>query len=397
MTKEINEYCGNVDEEDTEQDDNLEEQIEEKIAEASIETARKLDYTLESPEERKQLVELIINETPPEQLTNRYLEILADYMIFAMTKEEKKKKYIITDNRSVTINKRETSFEGLISKFENGEDGIYNMIANDKNIIFTPKISITQQDIDEIPPLRDLRKAIEEVEKAEKVARGKKKFLLKKQLIEMRQDQYVIKNAYRKPIYCVNALKSFGKLDLSEEIKFDENNEAYSTGMISLFNPKHISALLCHYVKLKEQVWGNFTSDAYYLMEDLDVLIEKTLKDKHPLYFDLVVGKIDGKSNLEIQTDLQIKHGIKHSVEYISSLWRNKIPKLLAEQEQEDYLIWHYTMVERGKWKKCSRCGEVKLAHNKFFSKNKTSKDGYYSICKACRNKKTAENKKASK
>lgn len=394
MTKELNEYCGNVDEDDTEQEDNLEEQIEEKIAEASIQTARKLDYTLESPEERKQLVELIINETPPEQLTNRYLEILADYMIFAMTKEEKKKKYIITDNRSVTINKRETSFEGLISKFENGEDGIYNMIANDKNIIFTPKISITQQDIDEIPPLRDLRKAIEEVEKAEKIARGKKKFLLKKQLIEMRQDQYVIKNAYRKPIYCVNALKSFGKLDLSEEIKFNENNEAYSTGMISLFNPKHISALLCHYVKLKEQVWGNFTSDAYYLMEDLDNLIEKTLKDKHPLYYDLVIGKIDGKSNLEIQTELQIKHGIKHSVEYISSLWRNKIPKLLAEQEQEDYLIWHYTMVERGKWKKCSRCGEVKLAHNKFFSKNKTSKDGFYSICKACRNKKTAENKK---
>ena len=383
MTKELNEYCGNVDEDDTEQEDNLEEQIEEKIAEASIQTARKLDYTLESPEERKQLVELIINETPPEQLTNRYLEILADYMIFAMTKEEKKKKYIITDNRSVTINKRETSFEGLISKFENGEDGIYNMIANDKNIIFTPKISITQQDIDEIPPLRDLRKAIEEVEKAEKVARGKKKFLLKKQLIEMRQDQYVIKNAYRKPIYCVNALKSFGKLDLSEEIKFNENNEAYSTGMISLFNPKHISALLCHYVKLKEQVWGNFASDAYYLMEDLDNLIEKTLKDKHPLYYDLVIGKIDGKSNLEIQTELQIKHGIKHSVEYISSLWRNKIPKLLAEQEQEDYLIWHYTMVERGKWKKCSRCGEVKLAHNKFFSKNKTSKDGFYSICKA--------------
>ena len=164
MTKKLNEYCGNVDEDDTEQEDNLEEQIEEKIAEASIQTARKLDYTLESPEERKQLVELIINETPPEQLTNRYLEILADYMIFAMTKEEKKKKYIITDNRSVTINKRETSFEGLISKFENGEDGIYNMIANDNNIIFTPKISITQQDIDEIPPLRDLRKAIEEKE-----------------------------------------------------------------------------------------------------------------------------------------------------------------------------------------------------------------------------------------
>lgn len=37
-----------------------------------------------------------------------------------MTKEERKSKNINTDNRMVTINKRETSFEGLVSKFENG-------------------------------------------------------------------------------------------------------------------------------------------------------------------------------------------------------------------------------------------------------------------------------------
>ena len=391
MTLNEDKYCEDLDE--TEQEEDISESIESKIAEEDIKTVHKLDYTLESSEERKKLVKQIVNETPPEQLTNRYLEILADYMIFAMDKEERKKKYIITDNRSITINKRETSFEGLISKFENGEDGIYNMIANDKNIIFTPKISITQKDVEEIPALKELREAIEEVEKAEKQARGKKKYLLKKQLIEMRQDQYIIKNAYRKPMYCINALKTFGKLDLSEEIYFDEKGEAYSTGMISLFNPKHISALLCHYVKLKEQVWGNFSSDAYYLMEDLDVLVDKTLKEKYPLYYDLVIAKIDGKSNLEIQQELEEKHGIKHSVEYISSLWRNKIPKLIAEQEQQDYLNWHYTEVERGKWKRCSRCGEIKLAHNKFFSKNKTAKDGFYSICKTCRNKKTAENK----
>ena len=30
-----------------------------------------------------------------------------------------------------TINKRETSFEGLIGQFENGEDGIYNFVNYD--------------------------------------------------------------------------------------------------------------------------------------------------------------------------------------------------------------------------------------------------------------------------
>ena len=36
-------------------------------------------------------------------------------------------------------------------------------------------------------------------------------------------------------------------------------------------------------------------------MEDLDALIEKTLKNKYPLYFDILVYKIDGKQNAEIQ------------------------------------------------------------------------------------------------
>ncbi len=50
-----------------------------------------------------------------------------------------------------------------MGKFENGEDGIYNLFTEDKNIIFTPKISITEEDLAEIPALRNLRAAIEEV------------------------------------------------------------------------------------------------------------------------------------------------------------------------------------------------------------------------------------------
>lgn len=372
-------------------DDNIlqkeNEKLEEQIIQENIKPSRKLDYTLKTPEERNELVKKIIDETPPEQLTHKYLEILSDYIIFAMNKEERKKKKILTDNRMVTVNKRETSFQGLAGQLENGEDGIYNMIANDKNIIFMPKITITQKDIDEIPNLKELRDAIDVIEKQFKAATGKKKFLLKKQLIEMRQDQYVIKSAYRQPMYVINATKSFSKLILNEKITI-EDGEVRSNSLVSLFDQKHISALLCNYSKLKEDSWGKFQSDSYYLMEDLDNLIEQTLKNEYPLYYDLLIYKIDGKQNIEIQELLNEKYGIKHSVEYISSLWRNKIPKLLAEQSQENYLIWYYTTQEYGKWKRCSRCKTVKLAHNRFFSKNKTSRDGYYSICKVCRNQK---------
>ena len=348
----------------------------------------KLDYTIQSPVERNELVKKIIASLPPQKLTKRYLEVLADYIIFAKTKEERKRQDSVnTDNRLITINKRQTSFQGLVGKFENGEDGVYNLFTEDKNIIFTPKISITEEDLEEIPALRELRNAIEQVEKAAKTARGKRKFLLKKQIIQMRQDQYVIKTSYKQPIFCLNAVKNFSSMSFDDNISISQDGKIKDKSLISFMNPKHVSALLRNYSRLKEDCYGKFYTDGYYMMEVLDELVDKTLKEKYPLYYSLLIYKIDGKSNLEIQKLLEEEHGIRHSVEYISSLWRNKIPKLIAEQAEIDFLHWYYLEKEKGKWKKCSRCGEVKLAHNKFFSKNNSSKDGFYSICKQCRNK----------
>jgi len=81
------------------------------------------------------------------------MEALADYLILCMEKQEKKEKKVLTDNRMATVNKRETSFEGLVCQLENGEDGIYNLINENKNVIFQPKISITKEDLEEIPDL----------------------------------------------------------------------------------------------------------------------------------------------------------------------------------------------------------------------------------------------------
>ena len=124
----------------------------------------KMDYSLETAEERNEKVKEIIANTPPERLTPRYLDKLAEYLTQPITKQERKEKHILTENRLVTINKRETSYEGLVGKLENGEDGLYNMIINDKNVLLSPKVEITQEDLDTIPGLKELRDIIRQVE-----------------------------------------------------------------------------------------------------------------------------------------------------------------------------------------------------------------------------------------
>lgn len=137
----------------------------------------------------------------------------------------------------------------------------------------------------------------------------------------------------------------------------------------------------------KQESWGEFDKDLWYLMQEFDEVADAALKD-YPLYDRICEYKVDGLQNIDIQEKLQLEFGIKHSVEYISSLWRNKIPKLIASEAEDRLFNWYFLNEMKGKYKKCSRCGEIKLAHNKYFSKNKTSRDGFYSICKNCRNSK---------
>ena len=309
-----------------------------------------------------------------------------------MEKQERKERKILTDNRMMTVNKRECSFEGLVSQLENGEDGIYNLITDNKNQIFQPKVTITKKDLDEIQPLRQLREAINVWEAKLKVTEGKDAFVIKKALIEMRKDQYVIKNAYRRPIVPNKLTRSTHVTILPDETSsFDEEGYPIPKG-VSLLNPVVCSAILCNYSRLKEDSFDRFEGDLYYLMLAFDEIADKALKE-YPLYEKIVECKVDGLQNTQIQEILQMEFGIKHSLEYISSLWRKKIPKLIASQAEDEYLYWYYLNIKKGKYKKCSRCGQIKLAHNKYFSKNKTSRDGYYSICKKCRNSKNKTKK----
>lgn len=147
-----------------------------------ITETKKLDYSLKTAAERADFIDNLLPTLTNEQLkSKKYMEIMSDYIVSAMTPEEKKQKMILTDNRMITINKRETSFQSLVDKFENGEDGLWNfMIENDKNILLTHKKEITDGDLENIDSLKDLKESIKIIEKKEKEATGKNKYKLKK-------------------------------------------------------------------------------------------------------------------------------------------------------------------------------------------------------------------------
>ena len=217
-----------------------------------------------------------------------------------MEKQEKKQRKLLTENRMATINKRETSFEGLVGQLENGEDGIYNLVANDKNIIFQPKVTITRKDLEEIPPLRELRDCIERWEKLQKQVSGRDAFIVKRTLIEMRKDQYIIKNCYRRPIVFQKLTRNIGhftRLPWDEWI--DENGKVCYSG-VSFLDPDVVSVILCNFPKLKENSRDSFQGDTWYMVQDFEKLARKVLT-KYPLYGRIVQYKLELRPNTEIK------------------------------------------------------------------------------------------------
>lgn len=361
--------------------------------------ALKLNYELKTPQERIELVNKIIESSSPEKLTSKYLDELSKYIVFCMDDAEKKSKKILTPNRENYIKMRETSLEGMAVKFETSdgtnniegklEDTIYNLAINDKNVYLTPrKTPVTQEELDTIPGLQEIQNEIERLEEQFKIATGKARFSIKNNIKELWKDFHELRKNYKKPISYSKLTKVIKRLDLYETIKVENQEIIVEDSNISLLIPQHISFLLCNYSTLKEECYGCFDSDIYYMMIALDELVERALDEKYPMYKDILIHKIDGLQNADIQRELEQKYNNRYSIEYISSLWRQKIPKIIAEQARKEYTLWYFTEVEKGHYKKCSKCGQIKLAHPYFYSKNKSSKDGYYSICKECRNKK---------
>lgn len=124
-----------------------------------------LDYSLTTPEQRKEYVNNLLKNYSP---TTSELSLLGDYLLFTrdknQTKKERQKDYpITTPNREQTIDKRQISYEGLVDKLENGEDGIYSLMSNNKEMKLDNREPLTEED-KKIPGIAEGLKVIEKLE-----------------------------------------------------------------------------------------------------------------------------------------------------------------------------------------------------------------------------------------
>lgn len=354
-----------------------------------------LDYHLKTEEERKACVETMLEEDP--HPSAQQLKCMADYLLFVTDPKKDSPKGVdrrdvTTKNRAVTINKREVSFEETVANLKNGEDGIYAMISNDKNMLLDNRAPITQQDVGSIPGVRENLEVIESLKRQLQTVTGRRKYVIKSQIISKYQELYILKSSYMgftSKSRIRFQLSSMALAEIPENVTMDEDGIPHSDGFITLMKPEHVSFLLKYYSCLKQDSYYELGSDMHWLLIDIEDAATKALLPGHEVLYDLLVMEVDGLSGAEIVREMEVRYGIVHSEQYFSTLWRKKIPRLIAEQVQRDYVTWYYVYEhpELSHWRVCRTCGRCKLAHPFFFHKN-TSRDGFYSKCRECRSKK---------
>jgi hypothetical protein len=348
------------------------------------------DYSLKTPEERVEYCKEILKNSNP---TTKELGYMSDYILFTFDKnqtkkEKRKERPIITKNRQVTIDKRQTSLETLIENLEMGESTLHNLIRNDKNQKLVTKDQITEEEIEVSPRLKENIKVIESLSKQFQTATGPKRYFLKKQIIETWQQIYILRAAMNpapSTIKASNQIKTFAKMTIDEHTWLGSNGLPKSTGVINLYTPEHVSFLLCYYNQLKQECGDDLQSDMHFLLMDLERVTHNALAEHYPACYDLLIWKIDGLSNEQIIKKMEAKYGVRHTAQYYSSYWRKKVPKIIVKQAQKEWLEWYFTNKEYGSWRECGKCHKIKLEHPLFYSRNVHGRDGWYSICKDCR------------
>lgn len=374
-----------------------------------------LDYKLESLEDRKKLVEDLLNiiningiefsddefwqeiwdmamcksnPTTTDPLWSEtnvclFLEKVGTYLISKDGKKRDKENIKVYDSYSefkrIMQQEKKIKRHGEVVEFdlgesEEGQGKPIIMLKNQKNYKKAPDIKITKKDMDKYPEikdyhmykeyllsLRDDKKKREEL--ANRINIDTKNFKMKsqgdvyrfacKQLPKVEDDMLQVKILKDKNIVWKSPLKD------------SCNSPIIDSEFIDFLDKTHVRALL--------QIPNRDIIDEINICKN-DILNKIKFTDAQEVILDLWEK---GVTQEEISNRLNIAQSSVSS--QLDRIVNNFINKYIEVYEDEYY----YMYLVKGQYKKCNKCGEILLIQR--FDKKNDNKDGYKNNCKSCR------------
>ena len=246
--------------------------------------------------------------------------------------------------------------------------------------------------------------------------------LARRQLIELRREQYTLKDEIKTPILTHNVEEDFYEDRPTEiqtilpcgayipdspfwdlEINLDLNSSSLKdlTSLLwtqpqdlkTSFNfadPSQLYELISFLPDLSEEIErsaapsspSDFTaSNASTLLQTFDFYRSyANLSPTHSLLLDL---KIKRFSNAEIAKRLNSEFNTNYNVNYISTIYTKKIlPEIADAAKRHREILENLFFPEN--FKRCTRCGRLYLRSSTYFMKKGNSSDGFSPRCKQC-------------
>lgn len=204
---------------------------------------------------------------------------------------------------------------------------------------------------------------------------------------ELKSDYRVAKEILALPISFTQVSATSTEFDYNFDTWYldeDGNEVEISKNTVLLSEPNTYKGLIANYYDLKDKYRDNFQNDMWYILAYFEELIEETELSKEE---NFVLGRIMRDFfRGEIVEEYEKEFGKSISMRTMSNWTSRIIPNKLLNTYLDSVNEWSYTYKLKGKFKKCSRCGEIKtINNNRFFSSDSKNKDGFRNVCKTCR------------
>ena len=330
------------------------------------------DEIFEQKNEKKSHINLSPNANEDLATDSNICKVLESFGTYILQpdKEYRKKNKLKIYNDETEFQKALKKEKATICKYgeQINEDDPMIILKPNKNIKLVPNRSISKEYIKEHKELQCYQELIDHLNEVQsdkelqnninkKMNMNKNegwyKYKLDGMKSTLRDDMSYVQSSYN-PLYIPKKLL--------------KDNGGVTRDCLDTLDVTHVKPLLQLY---REKDEYDFTSDIDCILYDLGQVLNKVkLTDKQQEVLELWMR------NMTIKNIAKELNRDRRAIERMLDTIIEKIVQVYEEQLED----WYYLNICKGEYKRCNKCGEVKLI-NKF---NKNGKGGIRNMCKIC-------------